>query len=114
MDLNQNELQSNELLKSDNNYKFAKINNYKLRDQNLKASKTFNRLPPLSNTNSTNDILHGYNYTLRATKLEFSKIMNNQQVEYDPNTLKKELSEIRKNQQKKKKELLLLKIKYKK
>ena len=114
MDLNQNELQSNELLKSDNNYKFAKINNYKLRDQNLKASKTFNRLPPLSNTNSTNDILHGYNYTLRATKLEFSKIMNNQQVEYDPNTLKKELSEIRTNLQKKKKELLLLKIKYKK
>ena len=112
MDLNQNEVISDEMGKSDNNFKYTKLTNYKTKDQNFKSSKTFNRLPPLSSTNSTNDIRHGYNYTLRATKLEFSQILNNQQVECDPNTLKKDLSLIRTNLQKKKNELLLLKIKY--
>ena len=102
MDLNQNEVVSDEMLKSDNNFKYGKLSQYKIKDQNFKTSKTFTRLPPLSNANSTNDIRHGYNYTLRATKLEYSKILNNQQPECDPNTLKKELSLIRTNLTKRK------------
>ena len=112
MDLNQNEVVADEMLKSDNNFKYGKLSQYKIKDQNFKTSKTFTRLPPLSNANSTSDIRHGYNYTLRATKLEYSKILNNQQPECDPNTLKKELSLIRTNLTKRKNELLLLKIKY--
>ena len=112
MDLNQNEPVLNDVIKSDSDFKYTKLNQYKIKDQNFKSSKTFTHLPPLSNANSTNDIRLGYNYTLRATKLEFSKILDNQQLEYDTNTLKKELSLIRTNLQKKKNELLLLKIKY--
>jgi hypothetical protein len=114
MDLNQNDILSDDnMIKSDNNFKYTKLSQYKLKDQNFKTSKTFNRLPPLLNASSTNDIIRqGYNYTLRATNLEFSKLLNNQQPEYDPNILKKELSLIRSNLQKKKTELLLLKIKY--
>ena len=70
MDLNQNEVVSDEMLKSDNNFKTGKLSQYKLKDQNFKESKTFTHLPPLSNSNSTNNIRGGYNYTLRASKLE--------------------------------------------
>lgn len=95
MDSNQNEILLENMTKLGNNSKNSKINQYKLKEQNFKNSKTFTRLPPLSNTNSNNDIRQGYNYTLRATKLEFTKLLNNQQYEYDPNILKKELSLIR-------------------
>ena len=113
MDSNQNEILSDNMTKLYNNTNYTKLNQYKLKEQNFKTSKTFTRLPPLSNANSSSDIRQGYIYTLRATKLEFSKLLNNQQQEYDPNILKKDLSLIRSKLQKKKNELLLLKIKYK-
>ena len=110
MDSNQNEILSDNMTKLYNNTNYTKLNQYKLKEQNFKTSKTFTRLPPLSNANSSSDIRQGYIYTLRATKLEFSKLLNNQQQEYDPNILKKDLSLIRSKLQKKKNELLLLKI----
>ena len=97
MDSNQNEILSDNItkLESNNNTKYTKLNQYNLKDQNFKTSKTFTHLTPLLNANSSNDIRQGYNYTLRTTKLEFTKLLNNQQYEYDPNILKKELSLIR-------------------
>ena len=105
MEMNQNnEMLSDEMIKSDNNFKDSKLSQHKGKNSNINASKTYNRLPPITNSNSTRDIRHGYNYTLRATKLEFSNAVNNQQkLEYDTNTLKKELSLIRSNLQKRKK-----------
>ena len=114
MDNNQNEMLSDDMVKSQNYFKYAKLSQYNAKDQNFKTSKTFNRLPPLTKTNSASDIRHGYNYTLRATKLEFNKLLENQQPKYDPNILKKELSYYRTYLQKRKTELLLLKIKYNK
>ena len=111
---NYNEFTRDELIKSQNNFQLTKITNINTKDQNFVTSKTFNRLPPLAKTRSANDIRQGYNYTLRSTTIEFNSILDNQQPEYDPFMLKKELSYYRKNLQKKNTELILLKIKFNK
>ena len=114
MDKNQNEILSEEDVKTQNNFKSTKLSQNKINDQKYKTAKLFNHLPPLNHNRSTNDLRHGYNYALRETKLDFTNILNNEQPEYDSKILKNDLSIYKTDIYKKKKELSNLKIKYSK
>ena len=114
MEDNNNNLLPDENVKSHYNFKSTKFSNVNVKEQNFVTAKSFNKLPPLIKTKSASDIRHGYNYTLRSTKLEFNNVLDNQQPQYDPHILKKELSYFRTSLQKRKTELLLLKIKFNK
>ena len=101
MDYKSNESINKNLAKSQINFKDSKMSQNKANEINYKTSKLFNfkQLPTLKSTRSTSDIRHGYNYTLRETKLGFNSMLNNElsssstHIEYDPKTLKNDLSE---------------------
>ena len=120
MDYKSNESINKNLAKSQINFKDSKMSQNKANEINYKTSKLFNfkQLPTLKSTRSTSDIRHGYNYTLRETILGFNSMLNNElsssstHIEYDPKTLKNDLSEYKTDIHKKKKELSNLKIKY--
>ena len=99
MDYKANESINKNLAKSQINFKDSKMSQNRANEINYKTSKLFNfkHLPTLKSTRSTSDIRHGYNYTLRETKLGFNSMLNNELsssstvIEYDPKTLKNDL-----------------------
>ena len=94
------------------NYQFSST---KYKPPSYRTAKLFGQQPNISTTNNSNsmfDLKQGFNFALRITKYQFPKLEKvRKPVEYDPEYLKNELISRRSEFQKKKNELLLLKIK---
>ena len=99
MDYKSNESINKNFAKSQVNFMDTKMSQNRANELNYKTAKLYNikQLPSLKSNRSTSNIRHGYNYTLRETKLGFNSMLNNELsssstvIEYDPKTLKNDL-----------------------
>ena len=107
MDKKENETPNDDIKKSQNNLKEAKISHNKEKDTFYKKTKSNNMFPLLQR--SSNELF--------ISPFDFNKNNNGpniNQKDYDPKLLKKELASYKQDMHNKKNELLKLKIKYSK